>query len=123
MRRSTRVTKPPKLFDETEGYIQAPRPKKSKKIEAEPVETEPVETRPADDPPAPEVKEVLDQPPPIYSPPVQVRFTPLQVHWKEHSPIALFLKFLGNGSIAAIVEVTNARATYSIGPHPKYART
>src|ERR1700761_703282 len=118
MRRSTRQRKAPIHIDETEGYIQSSKPKGIKKIAVQPLET-----RPADDPPPPEVKAATAQPTTTYSPPVQVGFTPLQIHWIEDEPITLFLKFLGQESIAAIVTATNARALYSPGPHQQYART
>ena len=118
MRRSTRQTKAPIRLDDTQGYIQPSKPKRTKKI-AVPL----LETRPADDPPLPEVKEVLAQPTYTYTPPIQVGLTPLHIHWIENEPITLFLKFLGYESLAAIVAATNARATRSPGPHQQYART
>ena len=118
MRRTTRQTKAPKLLDESEGYIQASKPKRTKKI---PVTH--LETRPVDDDPPLEVKNAIDQPIPQYTPLIQVGFTPLQVHWNEDDPFTLFIKFLGEASINAIVAATNARAANSMGPHQQYART
>ena len=114
MKPPTRQKKVPIFFDEKEAYGQSSRPKKPK-TSALPIP----ETRPAEDPPPAEVKQLTDQPTPSYTPPFQVAYTPLKAHWIENTPFTLFIKFLGEASITAIVAATNAHTANCPGP-PQY---
>ena len=117
MRRSTRQTKVPIFLDDTPGYIQPSRAKKAKKPVAKPPET-----RPAEDPPAPVVQQLADQPPPEWTPPIQVQFESFKVNLEEREPIDLWLKLFGPESLLAIVAATNLYARSQMGPIPKNAR-
>jgi hypothetical protein len=105
------------FFDERETYSQPPRAKKTKKI---PVEV--LETKAAEEPPPESVQTLLDAPVVAYDPPCRVSFTPIIQCWPERDPFSLFIKFLGEASLTAIVCATNARATAEIGPLQKHAR-
>jgi hypothetical protein len=82
----------------------------------------PPETRPAVGPVPSAVKELIDQPIPQYSPPIEVERTPFKIHWIGNDPFSLFIKFLGETSIIAIVNATNAKAGGQMGPLPHFAR-
>ena len=117
LRRSNRQRQPKIFFDDKVPHGNATQPTKAKKSPPE-LPT----TRPVDDPPPSEVQELIDQPIPAYTPPIQVEFVPLMIHWMEDSPFSLFIKFLGEVSITTIMDATNTRATHSMGPHLKRMR-
>ena len=68
------------------------------------------------------VKKLLDEPPINFSPPNYVDFEPLKVNWIENDPFSLFIKFLGEESLMAIVVATNAKAASQMGPLPRNPR-
>ena len=117
LRRSKRQRQPTTFFDDRFTCENATQPKRAKKTTVPPPET-----RPADDTPPPEVRELVDQPAPTYTPPIQVEYVPFKIYWIENDPFSLFIKFLGETSLQAIVAATNARAATQMGPHPKYVR-
>ncbi len=104
-------------FDERETYAKPPPAKRAKKKAVEVIET-----KPADEVPPPAVKTLLDAPMVIYDPPCRVPFTPMRQLWPESDPYTLFIRFLGEASICAIVDATNAYATRAFGPLQKNAR-
>ena len=105
------------FFDERETYNQPPPAKRTKKKQVQVLETIAVE-----DPPPEPVQTLLDQPLVEYSPPCRVPMTPIQQLWPERDPFSLFIRFLGEASIAAIVTATNAYAAYLSRPPQQYAR-
>jgi hypothetical protein len=117
LRRSERSRQPKKLFEQT---VTPRKPREPKTPEEN--APKPPETRPAVGPVPSAVKELVDQPIPQYSPPIEVERTPFMIHWMENDPFSLFIKFLGEASIIAIVNATNAKATGQIGPLPHFAR-
>ena len=93
------------FFDERETYNQPPRAKRTKKKQVEVLET-----RAAEDPPPQPVQTLLDAPIVEYSLPCRVSFIPIIQCWIERDPFSLFIRFLGETSITAIVGATNAYA-------------
>ena len=118
LRRSERFRQPKKLFDQTPI---ASKPHQSKKVKKNALN--PPETRPADVPEASAVGKLLDQPSIEYSPPIRVEYESFKVNWVEKDPFSLFMKFLGEASLIAIVTATNARADGQMGPLPQYPRS
>ncbi len=98
-------------FDEKQTYNTKPR---AKRIKKDPVEV--LEPKPADDPPAEPVQALLDAPIPTYTPPCTVPFVPIVQQWQEKNPFALFMKFLTEASITAIVVATNTFAACNWEP-------
>src|ERR1700761_5997297 len=93
------------FFDERETYNQPPSAKRTKKKRVEVLET-----RAAEEPPPQSVQTLLDRPIVEYSPPCRVPFTPIVQLWPERDPFSLFIRFLGEATIAAIVDAINAYA-------------
>ena len=44
-------------------------------------------------------------------------------HWIENDPFSLFMRFLGEESLLAIMDATNAKAARSMHPSLKFARS
>ena len=105
------------FFDERETYNQPPR---AKRIKKGPVEV--LETRAAEEPPPRPVQTLLDAPIVEYSPPCRVSFTPIVQCWADTDPFSLFIRFLSEASLTAIVRATNAHATAEMGPRQRRAR-
>ena len=118
LRRSKRQRQQKVFFDQRETYGKPPGQKKrqKKRVEA-------LETRAAAEPPPPVVDKLLDQPIPQYSPPIQVPFEQMSILWIENDPFSLFIRFLGESSLLAIVDATNAKAASFVGPRQEFART
>jgi hypothetical protein len=93
------------FFDERETYSKPPPTKKSKKSHVQKLET-----LAAESPPPEPVQTLLDQPIVEYSPPQRVPFKSIVQLWPEDDPYSLFIRFLGELSLLAIVEATNAYA-------------
>jgi hypothetical protein len=83
---------------------------------------EPPITRPAVEPASSAVKTLLNQPQPQFTPPIRVEFKSFEVLWIERDPFSLFIKFLGEGSLFAIIAATNARVRSDMGLDPQFAR-
>ena len=90
------------------------RPKKNK--------VQILETRAAEHPPPHSVQTLLDSPMVEYSPPHRVSFTPMRLRWQDIDPFTLFIRFLGEAAIAAIVDATNTYASQEMGPRQHCAR-
>jgi len=105
------------FFDERETYNQPPPAKRTKKKQVQVLETRAVES-----PPPEPVQTLLDRPIVEYSPPCYVPMTPIQQLWPERDPYSLFIRFLGEASIAAILAATNAYAASKMHPSQEYAR-
>lgn len=101
------------------------RSKKSKKKRQDSPEIAPAlpTTRLVADAAPSAVRALLDQPLPTYTPPVQVEFEGFRVNWPERDPFALFLRFLGEASLLALVDATNARAASLMGPAQQNTRS
>jgi hypothetical protein len=105
LRRSERSKRPKKVFEQS--WTPRPPPEQNKSSRIVP---KPLQTRPAEPPATTAIKELLDQPHDQFTPPIQVQFASFKVHWVENDPFSLFIKFLGDISLLAIVDATNARA-------------
>ena len=81
-----------------------------------------LETKAAEEHPLEPVQTLLDAPIVAYDPPCRVFFTPIVQHWPERDPFSLFIKFLGEASLIAIVCAINTRATAEYDPLQKHAR-
>jgi hypothetical protein len=115
LRRSERPRRPKKIFEQ----MATPRKPREPKTPEENA-PKPPETRPAAGPVPSAVKELVGQPIPYYSPPIEVEWTPFKIHWMENDPFFLFIKFFGEASIIAIVNATNAKVTGQIGSFPHF---
>ena len=119
MKPPARSRKAVKVWEQKDQPVQVSKPKRTTKV-ATPVVPQP-ETRPIEDPPPAEVKAVIKQPNPQYTPPIQVGFAPFKVLVKEREPIALFLFFLSEESLSAIVAATNMYANSQITVSHRWA--
>ena len=98
-------------FNERETYAKPPPAKKAKKKAVQVIET-----KPADEVPPQAVKTLLNEPMVEYNPPYHVPFTPIQQLWLESDPFSLFIRFLGETFIYAIVDAINAYAIRELSP-------
>jgi hypothetical protein len=105
------------FFDERETYNQPPPAKRTKKKQVQVLETIAVK-----DPPPEPVQTLLDRAIVEYSPPHRVPFISIRQLWPEKDPFSLFIKFLGEESITAIVVATNTYAAYLSRPRQQFAR-
>ena len=110
LRRSDRSKKPKRIFEQSPIAQQRPESKTSKKSTSKRLKTRPAPLKDASA--ASAVKSLIDQPLPQFSPPMRVPFRPFTIRWIEQDPFSLFVKFLGELSLIAIVDATNARAAH-----------
>ena len=121
MKPQPRSRRPVKIWEEKEAPVKVSRPRTIKKSAKAAVPQ--LETQPTEDPPTAEVKAAIDDSEQRYTPPITVGFElfKVQIDWRE--PIDLFLFFLDQQSLLAIVAATNIYANSQMGPLTKTVRS
>ena len=90
-------------------YSEAPPLKKAKRSTPKRLQT--LKIKPAEVSVPQRIRDAINTPQPQFTPPLPVKNRPFKILWKEKSPFALFMKFLGEeNAILAIVAATNAYA-------------
>ena len=117
MRRSARAPAPKVWFDQKSTSGKRPTQKKAKK-KASPAP----KSRPATKAAEPAVNNAQPYQQRDFSPPFAVPFELMRVLWIERDPFSLFVRFLGEASLIAIVDATNAKAAAAMHPHQEFAR-